>query len=168
MTATRRSLWGMAAGLVCAPLVARASQGSAEPVESLSWPEIDQKRLNDLFAPIVAEFEKDFVVHEHEFVSPGSHNSFCETGDEYVEICSGGMLLEGDHTGFFRQPEWAMRNWLRHIRDYSSGKNELYWRIRPEIDGRIYKSLWHMDGPLAPPSILDEPFYAVYSRLFMK
>jgi hypothetical protein len=59
----------------------------------------------------------------------------CETGDEYVQIVSGGIKEEGQAAPLFQDEEQAIGAWLDAVMAYAADKQgKLYWRIRPEVN----------------------------------
>lgn len=95
----------------------------------------------------VAHIESKFECVE------GQPIAWCETGDKYVKIVSGGVKDEGEFTPLFQDEEQAVGAWLDAVMAYAADKHgTLYWRIRPNV--REY--------PLDDEGL---PAYLVYSRL---
>lgn len=110
----------------------------------------------------VAEFERHFDVHE--FVSSGTPG-VSMTGEPYREVVSGGEKDEGSPVCAWCGTEAvAVKLWLQAAFEYASSvhlpsKGNLYWRIRPEMGKRHWKS--ELDG--AP----GFDVFCVYSRFLI-
>lgn len=84
-------------------------------------------------AKAVAEFERGRVVVE------GLPTSRCQTGEEYVTICSGGPKAEGESSVGMATEQEAIDRWLAHVKAYAEGKTgAIYWRSQPDLE--MYQS----------------------------
>lgn len=97
---------------------------------------------------------------------------FSPTGEEYVEVCIGGVKLEGERApAVATTAQWAVKLWFSAVQEYARSRagTDLYWRIYPEISKFAYLSYFKSNSR----SMRDLPFWVepsywhVYSRLLV-
>ncbi|WP_213775089.1 hypothetical protein [Bradyrhizobium sp. dw_78] len=86
---------------------------------------------------------------------------FCETGEPYVSLVSGGVKAEGKDAPIFCSTEdIAVRFWLDAFNNYARDKSGvLYWRERPNLMD------WDVQNVHCDIDIDRSTLYFVYSRL---
>lgn len=108
----------------------------------------------------VAEVEARFKI------GPKGFARLAPTGEEYVELISGGIKKEGERSLILADtPELAIRYWLNAVWDYAGlhgpdqERKTLYWRILPEMDELLVR---HPETPKEEFS-----YWRIYSRLLI-
>lgn len=65
----------------------------------------------------------------------GQRTIWCETGDQYVTVCSAGPKPEGEETHHFSDPVEAIDRWIEEIWAFvGSQEGRIYWRARPTLE----------------------------------